>query len=269
MTTSYRPFAKRIPIIDAHAHMGAYRNFHIPDNDADGMLAQFDAVGIDVACVSHHASISADHVHGNEQVRRAVQRSPERLIGMCVLNPNYPETAEAEIERCFSGPGFRGFKAHPELHGDYPLDGPGYRPMWEYADHHGLPVLSHSYFGGDRLEVFRALSERYPNTVVLLGHAGIDLGLDRAAELANSSDNLVLDMTAMQRHGGAVEYLADRVGPTKLVWGSDSPFIDPGLVLGTIVHADIEDDVREAILYRNMASILGVDVHQGQLRSAG
>jgi uncharacterized protein len=268
VTTTYRPFAKRTPIIDAHAHMGDYRNFHIPDNGPDGMLVQFDAVGIDVACVSHHASISADHLHGNDQIVRAVQRHPDRFVGLCVLNPHYPDTAEATIEHCFAQPGFRGFKAHPELHGDYPLDGPGYQPMWEYADRHGLPVLSHSYFGGDRLEVFERLARRYVNATVLLGHAGLDLGLDRAAALANRLDNLVLDMTAMQRHGHAVEYLAARAEPSKLVWGSDSPFIDPGLVLGAVVHADIDEGVRDAILYGNMARILGIEVRHGALRAS-
>lgn len=266
MTVTYRPFVKRTPIIDAHAHMGDYRNFHIPFNDADGMVVGFDSIGVDVACVSHHASISADHTHGNAQIAAAVRRHPDRLVGLCVLNPNYPETAEDEIERCFAVPGFRGFKAHPELHGDYPLDGPGYQPMWEHADRHGLPVLSHSYFGGDRLEVFERLARRYPGATVLLGHAGLDLGLDAAAALANRLDNLVLDMTAMQRHSTAVEYLVARTDPTRLVWGSDSPFIDPGLLLGAVVHADIDADVRDAILHHNAARILGIDVVDGHVR---
>jgi predicted TIM-barrel fold metal-dependent hydrolase len=260
VTVHYRPFVKRTPIIDGHAHMGFYRNFHIPANDADGMVEQFDAVGIDVACVSHHAGISADHTFGNDVIIDAVRRHPSRLIGFCVINPNYPDTVDAEIERCFAEPGFRGFKVHPELHGDYPLDGPGYRRMWAYANAHGLPVLSHSYFGGDRLEVFERVANTYPDATVLLGHAGLDLGLGNAVALAERTHNVMLDMTAMQRHCWAVEHLVARTDPTRLVWGSDSPFIDPGLILGAVVHAAIPEQVRDAILYHNLARILRIDV---------
>lgn len=265
MTVEYRPFVKRTPIIDGHAHMGYYRNFHIPWNDADGMVAQMDCVGIDVACVSHHAGISADHQFGNGAIIDAVRRYPSHFVGFCVINPNYPETAQGEIERCFAEPGFRGFKVHPELHGDYPLDGPGYRRMWEYADVHGLPVLSHSYFGGDRLAVFENLARHYPGATVLLGHAGLDLGLDNAAALTERVPNVVLDMTAMQRHNWAVEHLAARTDPSRLVWGSDTPFIDPGLILGAVVHAALPDDVVDAILYHNMARILRISVKPGAI----
>lgn len=260
MIHEFRPFTKTTPIIDAHAHMGSYRNFNIPWNDADGMIEQMDAAGIDLACVSHHASISADHTYGNSIIRAAVSQHPGRFLGYCVINPNYPESASSEIEKCFATGSFAGFKAHPELHGNYPLNGPGYEPMWKYADAHGLPVLFHSYFAGDQLAIFESLANLYPGATLLLGHAGLDLGLDNAVALTTRVDNVVLDMTAMQRHCWAVEYLAARASPERLVWGSDSPFIDPTPMLGAIALAAIPESVRDAILYHNMARILRIDL---------
>ncbi|GAA3315138.1 MULTISPECIES: amidohydrolase family protein [Arthrobacter] len=268
MDLTYKPYLKTSPIIDGHAHMGHYRNFAIPNNDADGMIARFDAVGIDVACVSHHAGISADHEYGNSMVADAVRRHPNRLVGFCVINPNYPKTAASEIARCFGQPGFRGFKVHPELHGDYPLDGPGYRAMWEFANANGLPVLSHSYFGGDRLATFESVASKYPDATIFLGHAGIDLGADNALALLDRTSNVLLDMTAIQRHCSAVEYLGNRADPTRLTWGSDSPFIDPGIILGAVVHADIPDEVRTAILYENLARALKIKVVDGVIEEA-
>ncbi|NNM47720.1 amidohydrolase family protein [Knoellia koreensis] len=266
--TLYRSFEKTTPIIDGHAHMGAFRNFHVPRNDAQGMVERFDEVGIDVACVSHHAGISADFRYGNTQVLEAVQRFPDRLIGFCVVNPNYPDESAAEIERCFASGGFRGFKVHPELHGDYPLDGPGYEEMWRYADANRLPVLSHSYAGGDSLKTFEDVAKRYPGASVMLGHAGLDLGLDNAARLVERTENIYLDMTAMQRHCGAVELLASRVDPARLTWGSDSPFIDPGPILGAVALADIPADVRSAILYDNLARLLRITVRDGRIEDS-
>ncbi len=263
--THYQTFEKTTPIIDGHAHMGAYRNFHVPRNDAQGMVDRYDEVGIDVACVSHHAGISADFRFGNSQVLEAVQRFPNRLIGFCVINPNYPDAAHDEIERCFASGRFRGFKVHPELHGDYPLDGAGYEAMWTYADAERLPVLSHSYAGGDSLATFERVAQRYPGAAVMLGHAGLDLGLENAAQLVERTENIYLDMTAMQRHCGAVELLASRVDPARLTWGSDSPFIDPGLILGAVALANIPPDVRSAILYENLARLLRISVRDGRI----
>jgi len=260
VTVFFRHFEKQTPIIDAHSHMGSFRSFNIPMNGPDGMIQQMDSVGIDVACISHHSSISADVNFGNNEIARAIREYPARFIGFCVTNPNYPSETHEQIERCFSQPGFGGFKAHPELHGNYPLDGPGYAPMWEYANAHSLPILSHSYFGGDRLDVFKKLAEKYPNTTVLLGHAGLDLGLENAVALTQSVPNVVLDMTAMQRHCGAVEHLVSLADPSKLVWGSDMPFIDPGMIIGAVVLADISTEVRNAILYDNMSKILRITV---------
>lgn len=263
--TLYQTFEQTTPIIDGHAHMGAFRNFHIPRNNAQGMIERYDEVGIDVACVSHHAGISADFHFGNSQVLEAVERYPDRLIGFCVVNPNYPDESRDEIEQCFDSDGFRGFKVHPELHGDYPLDGAGYEAMWRHADQEKLPVLSHSYAGGDSLATFERVAQRYPGAAVLLGHAGLDLGLENAARLVERTENIYLDMTAMQRHCGAVEFLAARVDPARLTWGSDSPFIDPGLILGAVAQADIPDEVRSAILYHNLARLLRIAVRGGRI----
>jgi predicted TIM-barrel fold metal-dependent hydrolase len=127
-------------------------------------------------------------------------------------------------------------------------------------------VLSHSYFGGDRLETFERLAKTYAGATVLLGHAGMDLGLDKAIALVERTENVILDMTAMQRHCWAVEYLTARANPARLTWGSDSPFIDPGLILGAVVHADIPEDIRAAILYGNLSRILRIEITDGAIR---
>ena len=88
-----------------------------------------------------------------------------------------------------------------------------------------------------------------------------------AIGLVERTDNVILDMTAMQRHCWAVEFLATRVNPHRLTWGSDSPFIDPGLILGAVVHADIPEDVREAVLYGNLARILRIEITDGLIKT--
>lgn len=245
-------------IIDAHAHMGYFRNFHIPHNDAAGMLVAMDEMGIDVVVVAHHAGISSDFRLGNDAVAHAMKQYPDRFLGYCVINPNYPDEVEGELRRCFSVPGFRGIKVHPELHGNYPLDGPNYRRMWEFADSLSIPVLSHSFFGGDGLDVFERLSEEYSRVPILLGHAGRDLGLTESIALVNRRPNIHLDLTGPLIEDGVIETLVAAVDVRQVVFGSDMPFVNAARQLGGLVWARVAAAEIERIAGHNAARIFRV-----------
>lgn len=244
-------------IVDGHTHMGDYYNFHIPWPDAAGMVAAMDAYGIAAAVVSHHASISADYRFGNDMIIAAMQQYPGRFIGYAGINPNYPDDVLPELERCIAA-GMRAIKLHPELHGDYPLDGANYRPMWEYAAAHNMVVLTHTYFNGDRLNIIEHIAQQYPTTTILLGHCALDLGLDRACEMACRRPNIIMDLCGPQIFGGVVEYLVARVPAERITWGSDAPFLDIGPLLGPILYARISREVKAQILGLNMARLLGL-----------
>ena len=198
-----------------------------------------DRVGIDVAVLSAHAGISSDYRRGNDESLAAADQFPGRLLVYGVVNPNYPSEARAELERCFSHPAVRGIKLHPELHGDHPLDGPGYAAAWEFAAEHGLPVLCHSYFAGDSLRTFGRLAERYPEATVLLGHAGLDLGLEGVVHLTAEHPNVMLDLCGVLVAAGVVEMLTARVGADRLMLGTDMPFNSGVGQWATLLHSDL------------------------------
>lgn len=247
-------------IVDAHCHLGPFRNFHIPGNDIDSMVRTLDALGIDLAVIAAHAGISSDYRLGNDQVIEAARRYPERVIGYCCINPNYPEQVAGELARCFANPSFRGIKLHPELHGNYPLDGPNYRPVWEFAAERGVPVLSHSYFGGDGLDTFMRIARDYPGAPLLLGHSGLDFGIQRTVEAVAGQPNVMLDLAGPLTWDGIVEELVAELGPERLVFGSDVPFMNAALQLGGCVLARIDREAKEAILGRNAAKLFGIDM---------
>jgi predicted TIM-barrel fold metal-dependent hydrolase len=245
-------------IIDAHVHLGPFRAFHIPDHDIDGVVGAMDRLGIDVAVIAAHAGISSDVQFGNDLVLAAAERYPDRVLGYCCINPNYSAEVPAELERCFAHPAFRGVKLHPELHGDYPMDGPAYVPMWQFAADHETPVLSHSYFNGDRLEVFGALARQYPSVPVILGHSGLDFGIHRVVELVRQHPNLWLDLCGALSWDGVVEELAAAVGADRLLFGTDLPFINGATQLGTLAYAKLPRSEVEMIIGRNAARLFGV-----------
>jgi predicted TIM-barrel fold metal-dependent hydrolase len=245
-------------VVDAHTHMGCFRAFHIPHNDADGMIGAMDSLGIDVCVTAAHAGISSDYMRGNDEVMAAAERHPDRILGFCCINPNYPNAVVRELERCFRHPAFRGVKLHPELHGDYPLDGPAYAPVWEYAEEHQVPVLSHSYFAGDPVEMFGRMAARHPSAPVIVGHAGIDQGVDRAVGLAREHPNVWLDLTGPVAINGLVEVLVERVGAHRLLFGTDMPFMNGALQLGSLLYARIPREDMALILGGNAARLFGI-----------
>jgi predicted TIM-barrel fold metal-dependent hydrolase len=257
MTTDKRPPTDML-IVDAHCHLGFFRNFHIPRNDVSGLLDEMDRLGIDVAALAHHAGISSDFRLGNDEVAAAIAAHPDRFVGYCVINPNFPDEVQAELERCFSIPGFRGVKVHPELHGDYPLDGPHYRPAWEFVNRHRLPLLSHSYFGGDSLAVFDRLAAEYPDATVLLGHAGLDLGLPDAIALVKRHPNVLLDLTGPLMWDRMAPVLLEHLPADRLVYGSDIPFVSGALQLGGLVCADVPRADLEQIAGLNACRMFGI-----------
>ncbi|MGH3469374.1 MAG: amidohydrolase family protein [Thermocrispum sp.] len=256
------PLEKRPPtdvlVVDAHCHLGYFRNFHIPDNDSGGVVAVFDQLGIDAGVVAAHAGISSDFRRGNDEVAEAADRHPGRIFGYCCINPNYPDDVAAELERCFDHPSFRGIKLHPELHDDYPLDGPGYRRVWDFAADRKVPVLVHSYFGGDSLDVIAATAQRYQGATLVLGHGGLDLGVPDVVRLVRRLPNVVLDLTGPASWDGLVEYLVSEVGAERLVFGSDIPFVNPAVQLGGCAYARIDADDRRQILGDNAAQLFGL-----------
>lgn len=242
-------------IIDVHCHMGYFRNFHIPYNDVHGMVKGMDSYGIDIACVTHHAGISSDFKLGNDTVAEAKRLYPDRIVGYCTINPNYPNEMKGELERCIDGYEFKAIKVHPELHDNYPLDGRNYKPMWEFAAERGLPLLSHTYFAGDSLEVFGKLAKEYPSVTILLGHLGFDKGLDNAIELVLEHPNIVMDLTGPVQFSGIVEKAVKGVGADRVLYGSDIPFRDAASQLGNILYADLTREEKEKILGLNTKRI--------------
>jgi hypothetical protein len=249
-------------VIDAHTHMGPWFNFHIPENDAAAMVRAMDRVSIDLAVCSPHRAIGHDYLGGNEEVIRAEDEHPGRFVAYITINPNYPEfEIAAEIERWAQAGRIKAFKIHPSVC-QYPADGAKFAPVWEYANEHGLPLLSHSGTSGHgNVQQLADLGKRYPNVKVLVAHAASDWAMiDASCDLAAQQENLYLDLTGSPLFLGALETMVGRVGADRVLFGSDMPFIDPRPGIGRIAFSRLSDDDKRKILGLNAKGVFGLDI---------
>lgn len=235
-------------IIDVHAHLGPYSRFFIPQAGAAEMITVMDRTGTAMAVLSSNHAIQSDAASGNDATLAAVRAHPDRLAGYLVINPW--QQPEAQLDRLTGEREFVGIKLHPSLH-RYPLTGPRYRPVWEFADRVGCPVLTHTDGDSpfDHPAMLGSIGARYPGARIILGHSGISpAGVDEAIETARSTANLYLEICGSHLNEALLVAMVEAIGAERVLFGSDFPFIDQRMSLGRVLYADLDPADRTAIL---------------------
>lgn len=249
-----------LPIIDGHAHLGEWPGFFINQPDAGTMIEVMDRIGMQAAIVSANAALSSDPEYGNQMVLRAVQSYPGRILGYVVANPHYAEDLEGSLHRYLDQPGIVGIKLHPETHDDYPLLGPRYEPVWAVATERRVPVLFHTYFGGDSPEEIAELARRYPEVPLLVGHMLQDKSLEAMAELANAFPNIYVDLSVPETFG-VTEFFVEALDDIrKIIFGTDFPWGNCHFRVGAVIYARIPEEAKRRILGQNIVELLGASV---------
>jgi len=246
-------------VLDVHGHMGYWSEFPVHKGGTpEAMIEEMDYLGINSICASAHASIGSDYVLGNRIVGDALKRYPERFMGYAVANPNYPEEIAQELEICFNSLRMRGIKVHSEFHA-YPIDGPNYQLVWEYAAQKRCPVLVHA----TNIPAFESVVSKYPQVSFILAHSlsfnDTFCYLDRVLAMAMNFDNVFLDITGSYPYFGTLEMFVKRVGSNRILYGSDMPFLDGSIQLGRVMYAKISDLEKEEILGLNAAELFKID----------
>ena len=74
----------------------------------------------------------------------------------------------------------------------------------------------------------------------------------KLAELPNT----YMDISATTMMAGTLELLCEKIGPGRLLYGSDLPASDPGQRLGMVMAAKLPEAHKELILGRNVQRLL-------------
>jgi uncharacterized protein len=239
-------------IIDMHCHGGPWHNFNIPEGGSfASMVHAMDLLGFDTCVCSPHVAIGPGYHEGNRAVMAAADEFPGRILPYVTINPNYPlAEIEAEIAHWHDLGRIKAFKIHPALHGASATH-EGYRPAYEYAQAHSLPILSHSW-DGDPLggvPVLASLADRFPNASFIVGHSASSWAIARdGAAATHERPNIYLDLTGSILLRGLLEAMVAEARTDRILFGTDMPFIDPRAGLGRVLNARISDDDKRLIL---------------------
>jgi len=259
------------PAIDDHCHLGemtadraGIRRFL-----ADDLIVRMDRNGIDKTVICHLILPlweQEEFTRGNNLVMEAVKKYPDRLAGLCVINPKHGQYAQQEAQRCLAS-GIGGIKLHPVLHGFYPISGEIVNPIMEIAEEARVPVVTHSDFNAaccTPYEVAR-LAARFPRVTVVMLHMGIDPeGLAHIPNIVAPVSNLVVDtsLTADLPHGVYVNSVR-KLGADRVLFGSDGPIVSIEANLAKLAAAEhtygLTREEKRKILGANAARVFRIE----------
>ena len=245
-------------VIDAHVHAGYMGNWGQRDIPFEETLAAADAAGIDKLCVSSTLALTLDMKEGNRAVYELMKRYPERVIGFAALpSPYFGKQGLDEIRRAVDSYGMKGV-GELVTRPSYPADLPGWVAVFEEAADLRVPVLLHAVAG----PCARA-AEVVPEATILLAHMGAGNGLapnewSDAIEMARVHPNVYLETAQSDTSYGQIELAVKELGPERIVFGTDSPLLDPAVQKAKVTAADINSRAKDLILGPNMARILNI-----------
>lgn len=237
--------------------------------DLDTRLAAMDDQGVQV----HALSLSQPMLYWadrslaerlaiayNDEIARAHERAPDRLVGLATLPMHEPDLAVREAERAAGLPGVRGFYMATEVNGRE-LSHESLFPVYERIEALGLPLFLHPVFviGHERLEkyyltnllgnpfesaiaaahlIFGGVLDRFPQLDIVLPHAGgafpwlvgrLNRGWEKRQDLKHVKHAPVeylrrFHYDTIGYSDPVIDYLVRVVGADRVLMGSDYCF---------------------------------------------
>jgi predicted TIM-barrel fold metal-dependent hydrolase len=242
-------------VTDCHAHVWLKN----ADGNRRELIEAIEAVPIERMWVSGLCGElpEADVVTQINDAVATLMRDCPRVAGFAYLNPRHEDSVLDEL-KCRVDQGFVGIKLWIATRADDPRN----VAIYEAAIEMKLPVLVHCFVQWVPLQQYAsepadvaAAARRHPECTFIMAHIAGDFvaGADAIAGLPN----VCVDISGTYGENGMIEYAVARLGPERVLFGSDMPGSDYYHNLGKVIGADVSDEVKALVLHGNAERILG------------
>jgi predicted TIM-barrel fold metal-dependent hydrolase len=247
-------------IIDCHCHAGKGDRMTAPwntDAPIEPYLRRARAAGIDKTIV--FPLFHSDYAKANAQLARLVKRYRGQLIGFAFIHARRDAGRVFSIvRRAVTCWGFRGIKIHGH-------EAMATREVCETARAFRLPLL---YDVAGQAHVMDMLAPQFPDVNFIIPHLGSfadDWRVNqKVVDLMVRFPNVYGDTSGVRRFDYIVQAV-NRAGARKLLFGSDGPWLHPGLELHKIRLLRLPPDKEALILGGNAFRLLWqVKVRHGE-----
>jgi predicted TIM-barrel fold metal-dependent hydrolase len=238
-------------IIDCHCHAGKGDGLTGPWDTAaplDQHMLRAARAGIDRTVI--FAAFHSDYAIANREVGRIVISRPDRFYGFTFVHATRDRGRVFEMVReGVAKYGFVGIKVHR-------YDARVSREICEVARAFSIPVL---YDPIGEVSTVELLATEYPDVVFIIAHLG-SFSDDWRAQLA-MIDHLVrhpnvhTDTSGVRRFD-LLEQAVRRAGARKVLFGSDGPWLHPGVELAKIHALDLPAADKALVLGGNFLRLI-------------
>lgn len=230
------------------------------DPDGEKLISGMDSAGVDVSCVFAldygllTGDPGVDIEEQNRLVSETARRFPGRLIPFFSIDPRRENAAEL-FSRAVEEWGMRGLKLHPTS-GFFPYDERCY-PLYEKCMEYGVPVVIHTGSQPAPLKFRFAqpigvddVAADFPGLPIIMAHVAHQMW-EEALLVASVKPNIHFDFSGWQviynQHPEdfyrMLRRVLDTVGPWRVFFGTDGPYVNALCPLETWKKAVTEPDL--------------------------
>jgi hypothetical protein len=249
-------------IIDCHCHAGKGDGLTGPwntDAPLGGYLRRARAAGITITNLL--PAFHTDYGRANREVAGLVARAPRRFTAFAFVHPVRDAGRVRELLDDAVALGMIGVKVHRK-------DARLTREICDAARALGLPIL---YDVVDEIAPIELYARQYRDVAFLIPHLG-SFGDAWAAQLAlidhlARHPNVFTDTAGVRRFDLLVEAVR-RAGPDKILFGSDGPYLHPGVELAKIRALGLPDTAARRVLAANFLRLTRAARRRARARPA-
>jgi len=238
-------------VIDCHCHAGKGDGLTGPWNTAAPLrdfLRWSRAAGI--ARTNLFAAFHSDYARANRDVARIVASDPARFYGFAFVHPRRDAgRIMSMVTTAVRRYGFRGIKCHR-------FDARITREVCEAARAFRIPVLYDVVGEVAQVELF---ATEYPGVDFIIPHLG-SFADDWRAQVALIDHlvrhpNVYTDTSGVRRFD-ILQQAVRRAGPRKFLFGSDGPWLHPGVELAKVKALRLPPRAEELVLSKNFLRLI-------------
>jgi predicted TIM-barrel fold metal-dependent hydrolase len=247
------------PTIDAFTFVG--ESLFGPGQTSAELLSRMDAAGVERAVVCPLKPRGYHLGPANDLVAEAVAHQP-RFVGLARVDPNLEHEAVLELERATRELGLCGLFLHPwEEH--FRVNGPRVDPILARCAELQIPVvIASGYPWVSEASQVGDLARRFPDVTLVMTHGGqiniSGLGQADALNTLQRQPNVCMETSGVYRQD-FLEDVATLIGPERVLFGSNSPFMDMRLEVERARWANLAEDSKTLMLAGNAERIFKLD----------
>jgi uncharacterized protein len=249
-------------IFDCHLHSpadsGEKWQWNIVTDTFDDFVKYLDKTGVKRGIINSQRSFGIkpeEFIAGNREVARNVEKYKGRFMGACVVNPQYIDAALREIEYCHDQLGFLWVGELCNYMVPYNYSIKEFEMVVQQVARLKMVLAIHTEHGE-----MEYISQKFPDATIAFAHFGDDHEFDdifKRINMVASNPNFYLDTSGYGHDRvGVLEYAVKKIGPERVLFGSDFSINDPSTVIARINNSFLTNEEKQKIFSGNLERLL-------------